>query len=311
MTTILLIGKEGQVGWELRSALVPVGRVIAVDHSQMDLCDPSAIRRTIREIKPHIIVNAAGYTTVDKAESEFQLAMSVNATAPGIIAEAARELGALLVHYSTVFVFDGTKNTPYIESDAPRPLNVYGKSKLAGEQAIIQSGARYMILRASWTYSERRTNFPLTILRLARESNELRIVEDQIGTPTSARAYAEATAQMLRATGKSSDYSGIYHLSAIGGVSRYEWARMIVSTARERCNNHNWAQLRRITTADYELPAKRPLHNVMDGSKVERVFGVRIGIWEEQFKAFLANLSNDVYTGAACPQRGFLSVSTR
>lgn len=299
MTTILLIGRTGQVGWELQSTLVPIGRVVAVDRSQMDLRDPSAIRKTIQEVRPDIIVNAAGYTTVDKAESEVELAMSINATAPGVMSEAARKSGALLVHYSTVFVFDGTKNSPYVESDTPRPLNVYGESKLAGERAISESGARYIILRASWVYSDRRTNFPLTILRLARERPELRIVDDQIGTPTSARAYAEATAQLLRATKKSTDCSGVYHLSAFGGVSRYQWATMIVDTAREHCGNHiTWAKLRPTTTAEYELPAKRPLYTVMDGSKVERVFGVRMAAWEEPFKAFLANLPTSVYNGA-------------
>ena len=264
----------------------------------MDLCNPSAIRETIRAIKPHTIVNAAGYTNVDKAESEPESAMSVNASAPGVMAEMARELGALLVHYSTVFVFDGMKSSPYIENDTPRPINVYGKSKHAGEQAIIESGARYIILRANWTYSERRTNFALTILRLARRNKELRIVDDQIGTPTSARAYAEATARLLGTAEKLSDCTGIYHLSAVGAVNRYQWATMILDTARKRCGDGaKWAQLRAIESRDYEQPAKRPLYNVMDNSKVARTLGIRMAPWEELFKTFLDNLPIEIYTG--------------
>ena len=300
MRTILLIGKTGQVGWELQSTLVPIGRVVAADRSRMDLRDPTAIRRTIEKLKPDIIVNAAGYTTVDKAELEPALAMSINATAPGAMAEAAKAVDALLVHYSTVFVFDGTKNSPYVEGDTPRPLNVYGESKLAGERAIIDSGARYIILRASWVYSDRRTNFPLTILRLAREKKDMKIVDDQIGTPTSARAYAEATAQLLQSTEKSTECSGIYHLSATGGVSRYRWAKMIVEAARERSGNFTtWAKLRPTTSQDYDLPAKRPLYTVMDVSKVERVFGVRMAAWEGPFEAFLTNLPTGFYNSSS------------
>lgn len=241
MSSILLIGKTGQLRWELQTALAPLGRVIPLDRSAMGLTDPSMIRKAIREEKPDIIVNAAGYTAVDKAESEPDLAMRVNAIAPGVMAETARELGALLVHYSTVFVFDGKKKAPYVESDAPRPINTYGKSKLAGERAIIACGGRHIILRATWTYSERRTNFPLTILRIAREHCQLRVVNDQIGAPTSARAYAQATAQLLRKMAYADDHSGIYHLSAGGQVTRLAWAQKLMEFARARSGDDQWA----------------------------------------------------------------------
>jgi dTDP-4-dehydrorhamnose reductase len=197
MTKILITGKNGQVGWELQRVLAPLGEVIAIDRKEMDLANPDAIRARIREIKPDIIVNAAAYTAVDKAESEPDLALAVNGIAPGILAEEAKRLGALLVHYSTDYVFDGTKSSPYAEEDSPNPLNVYGKTKLAGERAIAASGADYLILRTSWVYSARGKNFMLTILRLARERDELRIVDDQVGAPTSSIAIAQATARIL------------------------------------------------------------------------------------------------------------------
>ena len=299
MTTILLIGKTGQLGWELQSALTPLGRVVGLDRLGMDLTDSSAIRRAIRESKPDVIVNAAGHTAVDKAESEPDLAMRVNATAPGVMAEAAKGLGALLVHYSTVFVFDGSKTTPYVESDSPLPLNVYGKSKLAGERAIIECGGKHIILRATWTYSDRRTNFPLAILRLARERKELKIVDDQIGAPTWARAYAQTTFQLLKKTLNSADYSGIYHLSASGEGTRLEWARMILEFARTRSGTNQWAKLCPTTTPDYPLSAKRPLNTIMDTSKAERIFGVRMASWDEEFRSFLATLPTHFYRGTA------------
>lgn len=293
MSTILLIGKTGQVGWELQAALARVGRVIAPDRAQLNLCDSDALRRGIRDVRPDVIVNAAGYTAVDKAESEPQLAMSINATAPGIMAETARELNALLVHYSTVFVFDGTKDTPYVESDTPQPLNVYGKTKLAGERAIIETGARHIILRASWTYSDRRANFPLTILRLTREKKELNIVEDQVGTPTWAKAYAEATAELLRMTDNRNDCTGIYHLSASGGITRYRWAELILQISQRRgLSPGNTPKLCPTTTTDYALPARRPLYTLMDSRKVERVFGLRMADWEGPFRSFLESLPN-------------------
>jgi dTDP-4-dehydrorhamnose reductase len=291
VTTILVTGKTGQVGWELQRTLAPLGRVIAPSTKQMDLSNPDTVRDVIRQASPNIIVNAAGFTAVDQAESQPAFTMQVNGFAPGVIAETAEEVGALLVHYSTVFVFDGNKNCPYVESDPPRPLNTYGKTKLAGEAAIIACGKRYVILRASWTYSDRRTNFPLTILRLARERKQLSVVDDQIAAPTWARAYAEATAQLLVRSDKVADYAGIYHLSADGQTTRYQWTRRIIEIAQERCSNkHNWAKLCPTTTAEYPLPAARPLYNVMDNSKINEVFGIRMHHWEEQLNSFFSDL---------------------
>ena len=193
---ILLTGKNGQVGWELQRALAPLGEVTACDREQLDLSDISQIRAKIRELRPQLIVNAAAYTAVDRAESEPEIAMQINATAPAAMAEAAKEVGALLIHYSTDYVFDGTSREPYTEDHATNPLNVYGKTKLAGEEAIRSSDASYLIFRTSWVYGARGKNFLLTILRLARERSELTIVNDQIGAPTWSRDIAEATAHV-------------------------------------------------------------------------------------------------------------------
>ena len=194
---ILLTGKNGQVGWELERSLQPLGQVIAFDRSGLDLASPDSIRAVIREVKPELIVNPAAYTAVDKAESEPDLAMAVNGVAPGIIAEEAKRLGAALIHYSTDYVFDGTKAEPYTEDDVPKPINVYGKTKLAGEQAVQAIGVPHLIFRTSWVYGMRGKNFLLTILRMAKEKDELRIVDDQFGAPTWSRMIAETTAQVL------------------------------------------------------------------------------------------------------------------
>jgi dTDP-4-dehydrorhamnose reductase len=296
VTTILLTGKTGQVGWELQRALAPLGRVIALDRTQMDLANADAIRRTIRDAAPGIIVNAAGYTAVDRAESEPDLAMRVNAVAPGVIAEEAKRIDAVLVHYSTDYVFDGTRSTPYVEEDAPNPLNVYGKSKLEGERAVAASGCAHLTLRASWIYSARGSNFVLTILRLARERKELAIVDDQIGSPTWARTLAESTAELLRRIRQPREERGIYHLSANGFASRFDFAKRILDVAREISHeNAGWASLRPITTAEYPLPAARPLNCATSKDKIKRVFGIEMPGWEEELRSFL----NDMIAGTA------------
>lgn len=292
MTTLLLPGKTGQVGLELQSALAPIGRVIALDRSQMDLSNPDSIRKVIRGAKPEIIVNAAGYTVVDKAESEPDLAMRVNGVAPGIMAEEAKRIGALLVHYSTDYVFDGELDRPYTEDDAPRPVNAYGVSKLAGERAISAVGGAYLILRTSWVYSQRGSNFVLTILRLAREKPELSVVNDQAGSPTWARALAEATADLLRRKDLIPGHSGIYHLSAAGHTSRYEFAKAIIRIMQEvSATPEGWANVKSINSDQYPLPAKRPRNPVTNKEKLKRVFGVEMPRWEEQLRDFLAGLS--------------------
>ena len=288
---ILVPGKTGQVGSELLGALAPLGEVIALDRGQMDLTNADSIRKAIREAKPGIIVNAAGYTTVDKAEAEPDLAMQVNGVAPGIMAEEAKRIGAILVHYSTDYVFDGERDQPYTEDDTPNPVNIYGKTKLAGERAIEAVGGAYLILRTSWVYSARGTNFVLTILRLARERNELSVVDDQAGSPTWARALTQSTADLLRRTGLIPSHSGVYHLSATGHTSRYEFARAIIRIMRERSGIvDGWASVKPIASEQYPLPARRPRHPVTSTEKIKRVFGVEMPHWEDQLRAFLAGL---------------------
>lgn len=291
MSTILLAGKTGQVGWELQRALAPLGRVVVVDRSRMNLTDPDSIRNAIRETRPAIIVNAAGYTTVDKAEAEPALAMQVNAAAPGVMAEEARRLDALLVHYSTDYVYDGQKGSPYVEGDVPNPLNAYGRSKLAGEQAVIATGCAHLILRTSWIYSDRGTNFVLTMLKLARERTELSVVDDQVGSPSWARLLAETTASVLQRPDYVRSNGGIYHLSASGYPSRFDFAVRIIEIARQLSGpGGNWATLRRTTTDNYPLPAVRPLHVATSKEKFRRVFGVEMPDWAEQLQACLGEM---------------------
>lgn len=288
MPRILLIGKTGQLGWELQQSLAPLGRLIALDRTQMDLTRPDSVRRAIRDAAPDIIVNAAGYTAVDKAESEPDLAMQVNAVAPGVMAEEARRLDALLIHYSTDYVFDGRNSEPYTEVDEPNPLNAYGKSKLEGERAIAASGCAHLILRASWIYSDHGANFVLTMLRLARERKEIVVVDDQIGSPTWARALAQTSAELLGKVRRTKEETGIYHLSASGYTSRYDFAKKIVEIARELSGKkEGWATVRPIKNAEYPLPAKRPLNAATSKEKIKRVFGIEMPVWTEQLYSYL------------------------
>jgi dTDP-4-dehydrorhamnose reductase len=291
MQRILLAGKNGQVGWELQEALAPVGSVVALDRGGMDLADPDSIRRAIRAADPEIIVNAAAYTAVDKAESEPDLAMRVNGVAPGILAEEAKRLGAVLIHYSTDYVFDGELGRSYTEEDSPNPVNTYGRTKLAGERAIEAVGGKYFILRTSGVYSSRGSNFVLTILRLARERPELSVVDDQSGSPTWARTLAEATAKLLR---RKELQSGVYHLAAGGSTSRYEFAtdiiRIMQDVSRQRSG---WAKVKPITTDQYPSPARRPRNPSMSMDKIKRACGVALPHWRQQVLAFLRDLAPD------------------
>jgi dTDP-4-dehydrorhamnose reductase len=288
MRRILLTGKNGQVGWELQHTLATLGEVTAVDRNDVDLADADAIRRIVRQTKPTVIVNAAAYTAVDQAESEPELAMAVNGTAPGILAEEAKHLGAAIVHYSTDYVFDGDKKTPYIEEDIPNPLNVYGNSKLAGERAIRSVAAPHLIFRTSWVYGARRKNFLMTILRLAREKKELKIVDDQFGAPTWCRAIAEATAQILTRIEEAEGFpncSGTYHLSAAGQTSWRGFADEIVQTAGERLSGERptlaSVQIVPIRTSELPLPAKRPANSLLSNARLKEVFGVTMASWTE------------------------------
>jgi len=272
---ILLTGRNGQVGHELERALAALGEVFSFDHKQLDLADPIAIVSRVREVKPDVIVNAAAYTAVDQAEKDVEQAMLANAAGPGFLAAEAQAVGALLVHYSTDYVFDGTKTTPYTEDDPTNPLSVYGKSKLAGEKAIQAVGGRHLILRTSWVYGPRGKNFLLTMLRLAREREELRVVDDQRGAPTSSIAIADATAEILKRHG--ADANGLFHLTAGGETTWFGFTEAIVELARE--NLPRMPRLVPITTAEYPTPAKRPAYSVLDCSKASRSLGVQLADW--------------------------------
>lgn len=280
---ILLTGKNGQVGWELERTLATLGDVVAFDRQGLDLSNPNSIRRAIREIQPQLIVNPAAYTAVDRAESEPELAMAINGTAPGIMAEEAKTLRAAIVHYSTDYVFDGGNATPYTEDDAPRPLNVYGKTKLAGEQAVRATGVPHLIFRTSWVYGARGKNFLLTVQRLAREREELKIVDDQVGAPTWSRMIAEATAQILaqRGTGLS-DVSGVYNLTAAGQTSWCGFAAAIVANTQGR------PKVTPIPTSAYPLPAPRPLYSLLSGDKLRETFGLGLPAWDASLALCIA-----------------------
>lgn len=283
--TILLVGRNGQLGARLARALTALGEVVAVGRSELDVSRAGDVRALIRDAKPALIVNAAAYTAVDRAETERELAMQVNAAAPGVMAEEARRLGALLVHYSTDYVFDGAKHAPYTEEDACRPVNFYGVSKLAGEDAVRASGCAHLILRTSWVYDLRGANFVLTMLRLAREKSELRVVADQTGSPTWARALCDASIALLRDEAVR-DKSGVYHLAAEGSVSRYELARAIIESGRTHvAPQGRWASVVPIATSDYPLPAQRPLSCVMSKERIARTFGLELTHWSEQLRA--------------------------
>jgi dTDP-4-dehydrorhamnose reductase len=279
---ILLTGRNGQVGWELERTLAPFGEVIALDRKQLDLADEASISRATRAAAPNVIVNAAAYTAVDRAESEPALASAVNGIAPGILAEEARRSDALLVHYSTDYVFDGEKGAPYREDDPPGPAGVYGRSKLEGEQAIQASGCRHLILRTGWVYAARGNNFVRTVLKLARERGELRVVGDQTGSPTSAHELAAATATLL-AQGPPAD--GIYHLSAAGETSWYDYALAVVSLAG-LTDTKVW----RITTAEYPTVARRPRYSVLSNEKIRNAAGIALADWRAPLEAVCRTL---------------------
>jgi dTDP-4-dehydrorhamnose reductase len=292
MTAILLAGRTGQVGWELERALAGVGCVVATGRGQLDLTDPDSIRAAIRQAKPDIIVSAAGYTNVDEAEGEPELAMRVNGVAPGIMAEEAKRLGALLVHYSTEYVYDGTLGRPYTEEDAPNPVNVYGRTKLAGDRAIQATGCAHLILRTSWVYGARGRNFVLTILKLAREKAELPVVADQTGSPTWARKLAEGTASLLSQLEAARANSGIFHFAAAGHATRYEFAHAVVGKMRQLTGQAaGWAEVQPIRSAQYPLPAARPHGLVTSKDKLARLFGLAMPDWRDELAAFLAELA--------------------
>lgn len=285
---ILLIGKNGQVGWELRRTLSPLAEVVAVDYPEIDFSDVAALRRLVAEARPEVVVNAAAYTAVDKAETEKVLCHQINATGPGVLAEEASKLGALIVHYSTDYVFDGTKPTPYVETDQPNPLGAYGESKLAGDDAVRASGADHLIFRLCWVYGARGQNFMLTMQRLAREREKLRVVRDQWGCPTWSRMIAEITALALKQVAPSkarSDYSGEYHLAASTHTSWHGFASRIIEMMPE--TERKCREVEGIPTAEYPTPAKRPAYSVLNCDKLQKTFGLRLPDWETSLRQVL------------------------
>jgi len=283
---ILIIGKIGQVGWELRRTLGPLGRIVSVDFPDIDLTNGTSIANWVRETQPQVIVNAAAYTAVDKAEGEYEKCLQINGLAPGILAEEAKKLSALLVHYSTDYIFDGTKTTPYGEEDAPNPLGAYGRSKLAGDQAVLQVDGRHLIFRLCWVYGARGQNFMLTIMRLAREREKLRVVRDQFGCPTWSRMIAETTGLALKqvlAAPEPGALTGVYHLAASGQTSWHGFAEAVVRQMPEK----KCTEIAPIPTSEYPLPAKRPAYSVLSCQKLQRTFGLQLPDWQDSLKQVL------------------------
>lgn len=312
-TKILLTGKNGQLGDDLQHMLPRLGDVVATDREHLDLARPNEIRRVIREVRPAFIVNAAAFTAVDRAENDESAARAINTEAPAVLAEEAKKIGAALIHYSTDYVFDGSKNSPYDEHDQPNPISVYGATKLAGEQEIRNSGVDHLIFRTAWLYSTHGKNFLLTILRLATQREELRIVHDQIGVPTWSCEIASATVKTLEQIHTGTDLaaawaerSGTYHMTAAGKTNWHEFTEAILEEAAQtrstaawfRAATHGKELLTRrvipIATSDYPTPARRPAYSVLSNSKFNRVFGIQLPDWRKQLKqVFSLNYSAD------------------
>jgi dTDP-4-dehydrorhamnose reductase len=279
----LLLVKTGQVGFELIRALAPLGDVTALGRQEADFAQPDSLRAIVRKHAPTCIVNAAAHTAVDKAEQEEALALRINGEAPGVLAEEAKRIDAWLVHYSTDYVFDGAKPRPYVENDPTTPLNAYGRTKLAGQRAVAQAGGQHLVFRTSWVYGPRGANFYLTMRRLFRERPELRIVDDQVGAPTSSHTIADATAQVLArvlASNGSRTTGGIYHLVAAGETSWYGFAQAILAHHPPAAGNLA-PRLIPIPSQDYPTPARRPLNSRLDTAKLRNAFGVTLPSWQD------------------------------
>ena len=288
---ILLLGPNGQVGWELRRALAPLGRVIALGREHDGLCGDlthlGELAGSVRMLRPDIIVNAAAHTAVDKAESEPALAELLNARAPATLAQLAAELGATLVHYSTDYVFDGSGEQPRDETAPTGPLSVYGRSKLAGEQAIQASGCRHLIFRTSWVYAARGSNFAKTMLRLAGEREQLRVIADQIGAPTGADLIADVTAHALRALAQRPELAGLYHLAADGQTSWHGYAEHVIAWARRHGQDLKVQTVEAIPTSAYPTPAQRPLNSRLDTTRLREAFGLHLPPWQSGVERML------------------------
>ena len=285
MKKILLFARNGQLGFELQRTLAPLGEVIAVDYPQVDFSKPLGMRGLVREIKPDIIVNPAAYTAVDKAESERELAMAINRDAPAVLAEEAARLRIPFIHYSTDYVYDGTKGSPYVETDATHPLNVYGQSKLEGDLAVMATGAPAIILRTSWVYSMRQGGFVTKVLQWAREQEVMRVVDDQISSPTSARMLAETSALLLaKSLGHPIEWlyekAGVYHCTGGGSCSRFEWAEKIIELDPNK-EEQKVQKLERAKSTEFQVPADRPMVSVLNNGKLEQSLGLCHPDWQK------------------------------
>jgi dTDP-4-dehydrorhamnose reductase len=294
---ILLLGKSGQVGWELQRSLAPLGELIALDRHQADglngdLSNPEALRATIRQVQPDVIVNAAAYTAVDKAESETELADRVNGIAAGVMAEEAAASGAWLVHYSTDYVFNGQGTAAWRETDAVAPVNHYGSSKLAGERAITASGCKHLIFRTSWVYGARGNNFAKTMLRLASDRETLSVVADQIGAPTGADLIADVTAQALRQALQQPELAGLYHLAAAGEVSWHGYASEVIAFAKANGELLTVKAIEPVETTAYPTPAHRPLNSRLNTQKLRATFSLHLPDWQSGVTRMLREILN-------------------
>lgn len=296
---ILLLGKDGQVGWELQRALAPLGDVVACNRHEAELNQPETIRQLVRNTLPQIVVNAAAYTAVDRAESEPEIAMRINADAVGVLAEEVKRQNGWLIHYSTDYVFDGKKQSAYIETDATDPQSVYGESKRAGELVIETSGCKHLIFRTSWVYAARGQNFVKTILRLARERAELRVINDQVGAPTSAELIADVTAlvlyRLMHDQSLAERASGTYHLVASGEISWHGYAHYIIEEALRHGAKLNTVpeRVHPISTSEYPLPAQRPANSRLKTLKLRDTFGVTLPLWQTHVQRMIAELMSE------------------
>ena len=293
---ILLLGKNGQLGWELQRSLAPLGELVALDRHNQDFCGDltrlQGLAETVQTLRPDVIVNAAAHTAVDKAESEPELARTLNALAPGVLAREAGQIGALLVHFSTDYVFDGGGSTPWLETDTPAPLSVYGRTKLEGERLIQAACANHLIFRTSWVYAARGGNFAKTMLRLAQERERLTVIDDQWGAPTGAELLADVTAHAIRQVQRRPQDAGLYHLAAQGEVTWNGYAKHVITQAgrAQRAIKIVAKEVAAVATSAFPTPAVRPANSRLDCAKLQAVFGLRLPPWQQGVDRMLAEV---------------------
>lgn len=286
---LLLLGKNGQVGWELQRALAPLGELTALDSSEANFLDPESLSEKIKQLQPDVIVNAAAYTAVDKAESDIDAARMINATTPSVIAQTAKAIGALFIHYSTDYVFDGQGNTPHLENDSTNPLNVYGLTKLEGEQLIQSHAGSYLIFRTSWVYGARGNNFAKTMLKLAKDRDELNVIDDQFGAPTGAELIADVTAHAISQTLQQSNKSGVYHLVANGETTWNHYARFVIGYAQSRGVELKTTaeKVNSVPTSAFVTAAQRPSNSRLSIQKLQSTFALTLPSWQSGVQRML------------------------